>query len=379
MRPYPFWGLAALASLFFCLGVVTRSAVKLDRVDQIVARYVRQQPLHKQRTDDDGVFDTVRRTDFDALIGFEGAHDIAARRSALMAFIWRNSASPFERMPDRIERGFPIALADINGLEAAERLEIEMPYGVTSVAYHLIPKAPKSCLMIYQEGHRVSFLERKGLLRRLVDAGCSVVALSYPMTGGDNSRPEIDHPRFGRILLNDPDKLALVETEAFSTLQFFLTPPIIALNYALSRRPFDRVGISGFSGGGWAAEMVAALDPRVHFTYAVAGSAPIAVHAGAMAWGSYEQQMGRVYEIATYPELYVMSADAPGRTHYQIFNANDPCCFSGDNWQYWQGPVARHAADLGGFFQVRVDETANGHTMGKEARDFIVQDFLRGL
>lgn len=379
MRPYPVLGLVVLAGLCFCLGIVIRSAVKLDRVDQIVARYVRQQPFHKQRPDEDGVFDTVRRTDFNALIDFDGTHDIASRRTALSEFIWRNAVIPFGRLPDRVESQIPIALADIEGLATAERLEIDMPYGVTSVAYHLLPKYPKSCLMVYQEGHRVSFLERKGLLRRLVDAGCNVVALSYPMTGGDNSRPEIDHPRFGRILLNDPDKLELLETEGFSTLQFFLTPPIVALNHALSGRSFDRIGISGFSGGGWAAEMVAAIDPRIHLTYSVAGSAPIAVHAGAMAWGSYEQQMGRLYEIATYPELYVMSADAPGRGHYQIFNTNDPCCFSGENWQYWQGAVARHAADMGGFFQVRTDDTATEHAMGKGARDFIVQDFIRGL
>lgn len=358
----------------FLAGLLVRPYIKDDRIHQVYARYFRGQPPHKQKADDEGVFDTVAETDFANLVALHSPDDIEERRRRLSAFIWRGAVPPFGRRPELVDEGAMLPFADIENVERVERLEIRMPLGVTSVATVLVPSQPRSCLMLYQEGHRVSFLERKRLLRRLIDAGCEVIALSLPLTGGDNSRPEIDHPRFGRLLLNDPDKLEILETESFSTLQFFLTPPIVALNHALRGRSFRRVGIAGFSGGGWVATLVAALDPRIQRSYSIAGSVPLSVHAAAMHWGSYEQRLGRLYEIANYPELYVMAASGQGRSHTQFYNIDDSCCFSGQNWKFWSGPLAEQAEKLGGRLAVqpyRLDR----HAIGKDVANFVVTDF----
>lgn len=360
--------------LAFLGGLLARPYVKDDRILQNFARYVMGYPLHKQRLNEARVFDTVAATDFSALIRVRDGADVAEKRRQLAQVIWRNAQSPFGRQPDAVLDGPLLPFADIASIRQVQRLRVDMPLGVTSEIFVLTPKAPRSCLMLYQEGHRVSFLERKSLLRRLVDSGCTVAALSYPLTGGVNSRPEIDLPRLGRILLNDPDKLELLETEEFSTLQFFLTPPMVALNHLLAQQSFTLVGMAGFSGGGWVTTMVAALDPRIQTSYSVAGSAPLAVHAAAPAWGSYEQTLPRLYTIATYPELYVMAAAGPGRRHWQFYNLDDPCCFSGENWRHWRNPVAERAAALGGGFDILTYRHPE-HTLGREVRDRIVADF----
>lgn len=364
--------LIAVAS--FIAGLLVRPFIKDERIYQAYARYVLHQPPHKQKADDAGVFDTVATTDFSGLVTVNSQQDVEARRQALAAFIWRGAPSPFGRYPEQVEAGSTVPFIGIAGLERVERLEIRMPLGVTSVVTVLIPRHQRSCLMLYQEGHRVSFLERKRLLRRFVDSGCQVIALSLPLTGGDNSRPTIDHPRFGRILLNDPDKFEILETENFSTLQYFLTPPIVALNHVLKDRTFRRIGMTGFSGGGWVTTLVAALDPRIQRSYAVAGSVPLTVHAAAMHWGSYEQRMGRLYEIANYPELYVMAAAGQGRRHTQYYNVDDPCCFSGNNWTYWAKALAQHAHKLGGKLATKAYGLER-HAIGLEVASQVVRDF----
>lgn len=363
-----------IAVTAFIAGLLVRPFIKDERIYQAYARYALDQPPHKQKPDDAGVFDTVAGTDFSDLVTVNSLQDVTARRQTLAAFIWRGAPSPFGRYPEQVEAGSTMPFIDIAGLERVERLEIRMPLGVTSVATVLVPRQQRSCLMLYQEGHRVSFLERKRLLRRFVDSGCQVIALSLPLTGGDNSRPTIDHPRFGRILLNDPDKLEILETKNFSTLQYFLTPPIVALNHVLKDRTFQRIGMTGFSGGGWVTTLVAALDPRIQRSYAVAGSAPLSVHAAALHWGSYEQRMGRLYEIANYPELYVMAAAGQGRRHTQYYNVDDPCCFAGNNWAYWADTLPQHAQKLGGKLATKA-YTLERHGIGPSVANMVMRDF----
>lgn len=374
-----------LSRVLFCCLVLTLSAfvagvflsrkINYDRLSQISAEWLDDLSSHKQKPNEDGNFDTVAATDFDHLITLANQDDIVRRRADLIRFIWRNQPDPFTKMPGSAEPDNVLALAGLHSLASTERFRIVMDLGITSEVYSFRPTHPKSCLMLYQEGHRASFRSRKKLIERLLDAGCEVLALSLPLTGPDNSRPLIAHPRFGQLLLNDPDKLELLETPEFSTIQYFLTPPIAALNYVLSRRSFAHVGMTGFSGGGWVTTLVAALDPRIQTSYAVAGSVPVAVHAAAMSWGSYEQRLGALYQIANYPELYLMAAAGPGRRHRQFYNEDDPCCFSGSNWTFWRQPLSRRASALGGYFESEGYLLKDRHGIGPAVANRIVSDF----
>lgn len=370
-----FRGLAVLllSVALFAAGWVLRGKLTAEAVYAAYAKYIVRHPSHKQQLEQ-GVIGTVMATDYRALNGVHSLGDAEARRQAALAYLFRGEPAGLARRPDAVERNvlFP-PLAGLH-IQRIDVLRVDMPYGVTSQVYHLHAEKPRSCLMLYQEGHRVSFLERKRFLDRLTADGCDVLALSLPLTGGMNSRPLVDHPRLGRVLLNDPDDLQLLDSAAYSSLAYFITPLVAALNHALDETSYQRVGATGFSGGGWAVQVLAALDPRVQSTYSVAGSSPAAVHAAKPEWGSPEQREGRFYEIVNYPELYVMAADRPGRSHVQFFNETDPCCFAGKNWQAWNEPMKEATAALGGRFQL-FTYAADQHAMTKAVALTIIADF----
>jgi pimeloyl-ACP methyl ester carboxylesterase len=360
----------------FLLGALAGARVSPERIDTLIARYGQGLAVHKQSLSRLGMFDTVQQTDFRGLIGIHAEADIEARRKALGAFIWRGQPPVRGRLPEEVERDVTVPLlADISSLASVDRLTIHMDLGVTSVVHMLHARANTGkCLILYHEGHGASFLARKVLIRRVLDQGCDVAALSLPLTGNDNSRPTIDHARFGRILLNDPDKFELLETERQSTIQFFLTPPLVTLNWALAEKFYERVGMIGFSGGGWVTVMAAALDPRIQRSYAVAGTAPMTVQAAKPDWGSFEQRLARLYEIANYSELYVMGADRIGRKQLQAFNSHDPCCFSGTNWDAYDDAVDERVRPLGGKFCVLSDTQSVRHDITKRVRDAVLRD-----
>ncbi|HTH15699.1 MAG TPA: hypothetical protein VL974_03520 [Magnetospirillum sp.] len=367
----------AIAALLaaFGAGYKLRPRLRAEHLYTVYAKYIRSQPNHKQVLEH-GTIDTVARTDYRRLTAIASPADAEAKRQAMAEYIFSGQRDALTRLPDEVEQDvlYP-PLADLQ-LSSIDRLTVRMPYGVVSEVYYLKASQRNHCLMVYQEGHQVSFLERKRFLDRISAEGCDVLALSLPLTGADNSRPEIDHPRVGRILLNDPDDLQLLDSASYSSLAFFFTPLVAALNHALTEETYDKVGATGFSGGGWAVEVLAALDPRISATYSVAGSVPEAVHAAEPGWGSPEQRQGRFYDIANYTEIYVMAADRPGRRHVQFYNETDPCCFSGRLWLAWKDPVAEKARALGGEYKL-FSYVSKQHTMTKGVALTIVDDFLR--
>lgn len=263
--------IVALIILAFTGGYKLRPRLTAENLVAVYGKYVLLLPSHKEALKDN-VLETVMKTDYRALIGIHTAADVAARRKAAADYIFRGLPGALEQRPNRVETNVLfLPLADLNNLAGIDRLTVTMPYGIESIIFHLRPRFDQSCLMIYQEGHRVSFVARKLFLKRVLGEGCHILALSLPLTGGINNRPEIDHPRFGRILLNDPDDLEFLDSEKNSSLQYFITPLIAALNHALDGRSFSRIGATGFSGGGWAVEILAALDPRIKASYAAMG------------------------------------------------------------------------------------------------------------
>lgn len=362
------------AGCFFA-GYKLQAKLTAEALMTAYAKYVERLPSHKQELEQ-GVIAQVQRTDYAKLNQIHLPEDIAARREAALAYIFQGIPEAMARLPDKVEQNvlFP-PLADLDNLAGIDRLTVDMDYGVDSVVLHLKPVKSNSCLMLYQEGHRDSVLARKAFLGKMLAEGCDVLGLSLPLTGGLNSRPEVDHPRFGRILFNDPDDLRFLDSAQSSSLHYFILPMVAALNQALSEQNYQRVGATGFSGGGWAVEILAAIDPRITASYAVAGSTPEAVHAAMPGWGSPEQVDARFYEIANYVELYTMGAAGSGRHQIQFFNDTDPCCFSGHNWRAYRDAVAERAAALGGSFRLLSYGDAQ-HNLSAPVAQAIADDFM---
>lgn len=358
----------------FIAGYVLRPKLSAETIATAYAKYVERHPSHKQKPED-GVIDTVMQTDFRAVIDIHGPADADAKRTAMAAYLLRGEPAGMNRRPDLVERDQVRPLLASLPLAGVDVLTVTMPWGIDSKVYHLRAAKPRSCLMIYQEGHQVSFLRRTRFLDRITAAGCDVLALSLPLTGPENSRPLVDHPRLGRVQLNDPDDLQLLDSAAYSSLAYFMVPLVAGVNQVLSEHSYEHIGATGFSGGGWAVEVYAALDPRIQATYSVAGSSPEAVHAAMPGWGSPEQRQGRFYEIVNHPEIYVMDADRAGRRHVQFYNVTDPCCFAGQNWLAWHKPVAERVRQLGGEFRV-FSYARERHTLTAAVEKTILADFL---
>lgn len=350
-----------------------------ERVMALYAKYVAGSPNLSKRPDQfDGIHPGVETTDFRQIITIDTPQGVEQRRQALAEFVWRGFGQPFATRPGMVERDvmFP-PLMGIDNLASVDRLTVEMPFGINSVAFVLQPQQARSCLMIYQEGHGVSFLHRRGYLEKLVGEGCTTIALSLPLTGGINNQPTIDHPRFGVLNLLNVDALEVLHTRTFSAIGYYATPVIVALNHVLSEQTFERVGMTGFSGGGWVSVLVAALDPRIQFSYPVAGTAPEAVFAAEPGWGDWIQRESRLYEIANYPELYVMGAAGAGRRQLQVFNLRDECCFRGRNAEAYTPAVAERALALGGSFASLIRDDGWIHAFSEGAQAAVLADFLR--
>ena len=103
---------------------------------------------------------------------------------------------------------------------------------------------------------------------------------------------------------------------------------------------------------------------------------PFYLRVDARDMGDYEQTNIDLYQNANYLELYVLSAYGDGRKHLQIFNKNDPCCFSGNGYETYEFVIKDRISQLGeGNFQVFIDDTHNEHKIS----DFTIEQIFKNL
>jgi dienelactone hydrolase len=204
---------------------------------------------------------------------------------------------------------------------------VSLPDGVMFVP----ADGDSSKLAIYHGGHDQNAADSPtvGILQR---SGYDVYAISMP--AGDHGRFAAEkHP-----------------------LRPFLEPVAHTLNYAMSRRDYSEVIMAGLSGGGWTTVVYSAIDPRIQRSYPIAGSVP--EHLRRLipkSIGDYEQTLPGL--DVGYLDLYVMAA-SDGREQMQLFNRQDPCCFSGDLPTSYRKAVRRRAEAVGGRFDVVVSDHA---------------------
>lgn len=302
--------------------------------------------------------------------------DVVRRRAALVNYIWPGKGFPSTRLPDVVRTGVTDEQFRISpNLLRITSLTTRMRGGVESVAYYFEPRANHDCLMLYNHGHGETFRAAKPTIDRLLEAGCSVIGLSMPLATEDED-PIISDSSFGSIPLRRHDQLALLEAPDFSPISFFVEPVAASLNYVLATKTFDRVGMLGFSGGGWTTTLYAAIDERIRRSYPVAGSEPqwLTVRRP-IVWSDYEQYNVGLYRTANYPELYVL-ATSGNRRQLQILNRFDACCFYGRGYELYANAVSETAKKMGGEFRVFLDETHREHKLSKVAMDTVLSDFL---
>ncbi len=306
-------------------------------------------------------------TDVPRLITLTSESELLARRDELIRYIWHDRGFPRQAPTLITENIIDSDFSSLDNLKRIDQITIVMAHGVNSIVYLFHPERGNHKLMIYHQGHRGGFLLGKEMIAYFLGKGYSVAAFAMPLLGMNN-RPVVDVPRVGKLRLHTHDHLRYLDTATFSSLRFFLEPIAILLNYVEQAHDFRSVSMTGVSGGGWTTTLYAAVDPRVAYSYPVAGTLPIYL-SSEVEIGDYEESIPEFYLIANYLELYLLGSYGEGRRQVQILNYSDPCCFGGVGYRTYEAVVIQALAALGpGSFQVYLDNSHSDHAISETAR-----------
>ena len=319
--------------------------------------------LFEQKTIENNQF--VNQANVHSLIKIDSKSDIDQKRDFLAEFFW--DVGSFQRVKDKSQ--LPEVETDISdsnyndfqNLKRIDRLTAEMEYGINSVSYLFMPKQSNEKLILYHQGHSGDFLLGKDTIQFFLDRDFTVIAMSMPLFGMNN-QPIVEINGLGEIKLVSHNQLRLLEANNFNPMKLFLDPIQINLNFLDKEYNFKEYSMIGLSGGGWTTVVYPAIDERISNSFSVAGSMPFYLKVDSRDMGDYEQTNIELYQNVNYLELYVLSAYGNERKHVQIFNKNDPCCYSGDGYETYESVIKDRMSQLGkGNFQILIDDTHNEH------------------
>lgn len=311
--------------------------------------------------------------------------DVAAKRAALSQVIWGNNAPQLPTIVNTFPgtgNGGELAPAYFGRTPSTSIwLAFTMERNVWARTYYAtFPNS--TCLVIVNGGHGEGFFNTQNiagynvagvdtLVRQIVAKPCDVILNSMPMAGEN---------RFAAPYIGlDPNNVngihdllaAGFAPPTGSALKYFVGPGLASLSYALAQKSYQTVAVVGLSGGGWATTVMAAIDPRIQRSYAVAGSVPLDYRAVLPREGDWEQ-----YALPLdYLDLYAMSVDAADRRGFLFYNGKDPCCFQFDAVIPWSGPLTtKLSASFPGQFAIYQYFPANVHDIHPPMQSFIMND-----
>ena len=332
--------------------------------------------LTGQKTIENNQF--VNQADVGSLIKIDNKSDIDEKKIFLTDFFWNVDTfhriilkSPLPQVESDISDS---RYDDFQNLKRIDRLTVKMDYGINSISYLFIPEQSNEKLISYHQGHGGDFILGKDTIQFFLDRNFTVLASTMPLVGMNN-QPTVKTDEFGEIQLMSHEQLQLLETDNFNPMRLFLYPIQTNLTFLDKEYDFKQYSMIGISGGGWTTVIYSAIDERISNSFSVAGSMPFYLRVNDRDIGDYEQTNIDLYQNVNYLELYVLSAYGDGRKHIQIFNKNDPCCFSGNGYETYEFIIKDKLSQLGnGDFQVFVDDTHNEHKISDTALEHIIKN-----
>ena len=331
--------------------------------------------LLEQKTIESNQF--INQANVDYLIKIDSKSDIDQKRGFLTEFFWDVGSLQYvkdkSQLPEVESDISDSNYKDLQNLSRIDRLTVEMEYGVSSVSYLFIPERSNEKLILYHQGHGGDFLLGMDTIQFFLDRNFTVVAMAMPLLGMNN-QPIVEIDGLGQIKLNSHNQLRLLETKNFNPMKLFVDPIQINLNFLDKEYNFKQYSMIGLSGGGWTTVVYSAIDERISNSFSVGGSMPIYLRVAERDMGDYEQTNIDLYQNVNYLELYILGAYGDDRKHIQIFNKNDPCCYSGNGYETYELVIKDKMLQLGkGNFQIFIDDTHDEHKISDTAREFILE------
>jgi hypothetical protein len=327
----------------------------------------------------------------DRTITVHSAREIAAKRRALIQYLWGNEGFPDRRLPN-VFTNIASPVKQLTNLARVDEFRIDMAPGLQGLAYHFIPRRPNRELVVVHHGHACTLDDDPSPndvgfgLQRTIDAllreGYGVLGVFMPhMRPGDCSGAH--DAMFSTNITGSPVK-------------YFMEPTAISLNYLKSRSRsgkfpnYRTFHMTGLSGGGWATTIYAAIDPTIRCSFPVAGTIPLHLRSGGSI-GDREQYEPTFYGIAGYPDLYILGAHGHDRKQVQILLRRDDCCFGekqhdekssgmayAEAMRDYETRVRTALKNIGhGSFRLEIDEAAPSHMMSHYAIEKIILPELR--
>ena len=317
----------------------------------------------------------ITQSDLNTLVRIDGKLDIEKKRNDLTEFFWNvgslQRVQHDGQLPEIESDIYDSRYNDLQNLKRIDKLIVEMEYGINSVSYLLLPEESNQKLILYHHGHDGDFILGSDTIQFFLERNFTVLAMTMPLVGMNN-QPIVGIDGLGEMKLISHDQLNLLEKNKFNPMKLFIHPIQVNLNYLDKEYDFKRYSIIGLSGGGWTGLVYSAIDDRISDSFSIASSLPFYLRVDARDIGDYEQTNVNLYKITNYLELYVLAGYGDDRKHIQIFNKNDPCCYSGIGYESYEFFIKDKLVELGkGSFQILIDDTHNEHKISDTMLEYI--------
>jgi hypothetical protein len=318
------------------------------------------------------------------LMRFRSHADIERARATLRRHIWQSEGM--------LTGGFD-RFSQEDGYEA---YEVDMPYWCTTsrVRLYRTQVTPSGWLLIVHGGHDNHGPDHAALVPIRQDAlaaGHDVLVVSMP--GQSVNVPAGPYPFLETVngVVAAHGNLPLwnrrYANETWVNVQFGVPPesalhafiaPVHRMINAIGG-DYDRIAITGLSGGATTVIRCAALDPRIVATYAVSGSGVCpryVYYPTAGNYGDYEDADCLWLDVANEEETLTMIASG-GRRALVVLNLGDPVCFGDIDLELY-APAAVYEAEAvgGGRLRFLLDDNPT-HTWSAACRARILHDLAR--
>ena len=317
----------------------------------------------------------ITQSDLNTLVRIDGKLDIEKKRNDLTEFFWNvgslQRVQHDGQLPEIESDIYDSRYNDLQNLKRIDKLIVEMEYGINSVSYLLLPEESNQKLILYHHGHDGDFILGSNTIQFFLERNFTVLAMTMPLVGMNN-QPIVEIDGLGEMKLINHNQFELLEEKNFNPMKLFIHPIQVNLNYLDKEYDFKRYSIIGLSGGGWIGLVYSAIDDRISDSFSIASSLPFYLRVDARDIGDYEQTNVNLYKITNYLELYVLAGYGDDRKHIQIFNKNDPCCYSGIGYESYEFFIKDKLVELGkGSFQILIDDTHNEHKISDTMLEYI--------